>query len=139
MAALFNKYEFNKMTNSESVNFWRYIVCLISQIILFLLLHYLTTNYFVRHDMYSKRDISWGLGVQYIFYEFVAVYLLQFFMVYKFHAQQIILSIIASVGIILLVMPYFSLHPFRTLHIGLEGLFCIWVYSMLSFLGFIKN
>lgn len=102
------------------------IICLLAQVSLFLLAHNISISYFLEYRLFSSKDISWGIRVEYIIYEFVILFLTQCFFIYQFQQKMIIISIVASLVVGLIVMPYYGSHPLRVLHIGLEGIMCVW-------------
>jgi hypothetical protein len=101
--------------------------CLIAQISLFILVHDISISYFLEYKLFSGKDISWGISVEYIVYEFVILFLTQCFFIYQFPKKMTVISILASLVMGLIVMPYYGIHPFRVMHIGLEGIMCVWI------------
>lgn len=109
------------------------IIGLLVQISFFILAHRISTNYFIKYNMFSGRDINWGLRVEYIFYEFVALFLVQCFLIYKFPQKTVLISLLTTLVVGLIVLPYYWTHPFRVLHIGLEGFICVWVHFVIRY------
>jgi hypothetical protein len=60
------------------------ITCLLAQVSLFLLVHNISISYFLEYRLFSSKDISWGISVEYIIYEFVVLFLTQYFFIYQF-------------------------------------------------------
>lgn len=103
------------------------ITCLLAQISLFLLVHDISISYFIEYRLFSSKDISWGISVEYIIYEFFILFLTQCFFIYQFPKKMILISMLASLVVGLIVMPYYVSHPLRVLHIALEGIMCVWI------------
>lgn len=120
------------MTSRDNI-LMLHLLSFIFQVILFVVLHDGIVVY------YSKRfvvhaGVQWGLAINLIFYKFFILIFIQNILIFFFVKRHLLISTIVFTVFCLILIPYYKVHPLRTLNIAIAGLFAVCAKYFFSYI-----
>jgi hypothetical protein len=110
------------------------LLSLICQVILAAVVHDAIVGYYTSHYAIMHRDVAWGITVRSLGYYFVVVAFCHNMLTVYFQKRAWVISTAASVVFFLIVLPYYSYHPLRSLNVILVGGLSIWAKYMFEYI-----
>lgn len=113
--------------------FMLHLLSFILQIILFVVIHDVSVGYYTK-KFAAHANVQWGLAINSIFYNFFILIFIQNILIFFFVKRHLLISTIVFTVFCLILIPYYNVHPLRTLNIAIAGLFAVCAKYFFSYI-----
>lgn len=114
------------------------LMMMIVQIVFCIIMHDFAVSLYPK-DRIVHRDIAWGIGLSILFIYFGIVVFLQNVVDVFVVKKHLLIGVIASLIFVVIISPFYSEHPLRSLNVMWWGVNAIWLKYVVEWLFSVKE
>lgn len=123
------KFNDNKMGSN--------LLMMIVQIVFCIIMHDVAVSLYPKERI-VHRDIAWGIGLSNLFIYFGILVFLQSVIDVFVVKKHLLIGVIVSLIFVIIISPFYSEHPLRSLNVMLWGVAAIWLKYVVEWLFRVK-